>query len=139
MAAGDERDGSEGGDGEPNGPTAGDQAAQEEEAQDGSAHVSEDPGLGPPTEENGSGGENVNEGGGAGGASSGRAGGVKSDKPKLPRPEGQQACPRCESLETKFCYYNNYNIKQPRYYCRVRGLVLCRGLLEILHLYGSDA
>jgi Dof domain, zinc finger len=35
------------------------------------------------------------------------------------RPPGQQ-CPRCNSLDTKFCYYNNYNVKQPRYYCRVR-------------------
>ncbi|KAK1372166.1 Zinc finger, Dof-type [Heracleum sosnowskyi] len=32
----------------------------------------------------------------------------------------QQAlkCPRCESLNTKFCYYNNYNLSQPRYYCK---------------------
>ncbi|KAF6253008.1 Dof domain, zinc finger-domain-containing protein, partial [Scenedesmus sp. NREL 46B-D3] len=27
-------------------------------------------------------------------------------------------CPRCSSKNTKFCYYNNYNVKQPRYYCR---------------------
>lgn len=27
-------------------------------------------------------------------------------------------CPRCESLNTKFCYYNNYNLSQPRYYCK---------------------
>ena len=39
-------------------------------------------------------------------------------KPKLPRPEGTVACPRCASEETKFCYYNNYNVKQPRYFCR---------------------
>jgi hypothetical protein len=39
-------------------------------------------------------------------------------KPKLPRPKGIAPCPRCESEETKFCYYNNYNIKQPRYFCR---------------------
>lgn len=38
-------------------------------------------------------------------------------KPK--RPAGTQQCPRCSSQNTKFCYYNNYNIKQPRYYCRV--------------------
>lgn len=32
----------------------------------------------------------------------------------------QQAlkCPRCESLNTKFCYYNNYNLSQPRYFCK---------------------
>jgi Dof domain, zinc finger len=41
-----------------------------------------------------------------------------SSRPKLPRPTGIQPCPRCNSTETKFCYYNNYNIKQPRYYCK---------------------
>ncbi|KAL8111148.1 dof zinc finger protein DOF5.4-like [Apium graveolens] len=32
----------------------------------------------------------------------------------------QQAlkCPRCDSLNTKFCYYNNYNLSQPRFYCK---------------------
>jgi len=27
-------------------------------------------------------------------------------------------CPRCESTNTKFCYYNNYNLSQPRHFCR---------------------
>ncbi|XP_039008140.1 dof zinc finger protein DOF5.4-like isoform X2 [Hibiscus syriacus] len=27
-------------------------------------------------------------------------------------------CPRCDSLNTKFCYYNNYNLSQPRYFCK---------------------
>lgn len=27
-------------------------------------------------------------------------------------------CPRCESMDTKFCYFNNYNVNQPRHYCR---------------------
>ncbi|VAI33399.1 unnamed protein product [Triticum turgidum subsp. durum] len=27
-------------------------------------------------------------------------------------------CPRCESRDTKFCYYNNYNTSQPRHYCK---------------------
>ncbi|KAH7685598.1 Multiheme cytochromes domain-containing protein [Dioscorea alata] len=27
-------------------------------------------------------------------------------------------CPRCESMETKFCYFNNYNVNQPRHFCR---------------------
>ncbi|XP_008809677.1 dof zinc finger protein 4-like [Phoenix dactylifera] len=27
-------------------------------------------------------------------------------------------CPRCDSTNTKFCYYNNYNLSQPRHYCR---------------------
>jgi hypothetical protein len=45
-------------------------------------------------------------------------GGDGSGRPKLPRPTDIQPCPRCNSTETKFCYYNNYNIKQPRYYCK---------------------
>lgn len=40
-------------------------------------------------------------------------------RPKLPRPEGIACCPRCKSEDTKFCYYNNYNIKQPRFFCKV--------------------
>lgn len=31
--------------------------------------------------------------------------------PRLP-------CPRCSSKETKFCYFNNYNVNQPRHFCR---------------------
>ncbi|KAL0798995.1 hypothetical protein Bca101_054170 [Brassica carinata] len=27
-------------------------------------------------------------------------------------------CPRCDSADTKFCYYNNYNVSQPRHFCR---------------------
>ncbi|XP_008802484.1 dof zinc finger protein 1-like [Phoenix dactylifera] len=27
-------------------------------------------------------------------------------------------CPRCESANTKFCYYNNYSKSQPRHFCR---------------------
>lgn len=27
-------------------------------------------------------------------------------------------CPRCESANTKFCYYNNYNLSQPRHFCK---------------------
>ncbi|XP_024401091.1 uncharacterized protein [Physcomitrium patens] len=26
-------------------------------------------------------------------------------------------CPRCQSMNTKFCYYNNYSTSQPRHYC----------------------
>lgn len=40
------------------------------------------------------------------------------ERPKLPRPDVQLSCPRCNSADTKFCYYNNYNINQPRYYCK---------------------
>lgn len=27
-------------------------------------------------------------------------------------------CPRCESTDTKFCYFNNYSQSQPRHFCR---------------------
>ncbi|KAK8600602.1 hypothetical protein V6N13_059638 [Hibiscus sabdariffa] len=27
-------------------------------------------------------------------------------------------CPRCGSSSTKFCYYNNYSLTQPRYFCK---------------------
>ncbi|TYK12911.1 dof zinc finger protein DOF5.3-like [Cucumis melo var. makuwa] len=33
--------------------------------------------------------------------------------------EGQNLrCPRCDSSNTKFCYYNNYNLTQPRHFCK---------------------
>ncbi|KAK8663916.1 hypothetical protein V6N13_083721 [Hibiscus sabdariffa] len=35
-------------------------------------------------------------------------------------PESHQnlRCPRCDSSNTKFCYYNNYNLTQPRHFCK---------------------
>ncbi|CAI9093375.1 OLC1v1028865C1 [Oldenlandia corymbosa var. corymbosa] len=42
------------------------------------------------------------------------------DQKKLARPQKEQAinCPRCNSTNTKFCYYNNYSLSQPRYFCK---------------------
>ncbi|KAL0905095.1 hypothetical protein M5K25_027271 [Dendrobium thyrsiflorum] len=45
---------------------------------------------------------------------------------EFPKPEGREEkqnaplrmCPRCESTNTKFCYYNNYSRSQPRHFCR---------------------
>ncbi|CAL9214081.1 unnamed protein product [Arabidopsis halleri] len=37
---------------------------------------------------------------------------------KIPPPEGPLKCPRCDSSNTKFCYYNNYNLTQPRHFCK---------------------
>ncbi|RWW45366.1 hypothetical protein BHE74_00048797 [Ensete ventricosum] len=39
---------------------------------------------------------------------------------RRPRPQKEQAlnCPRCNSTNTKFCYYNNYSLTQPRYFCK---------------------
>ncbi|KAJ4975450.1 hypothetical protein NE237_000556 [Protea cynaroides] len=34
------------------------------------------------------------------------------------QPQQPQKCPRCDSLNTKFCYYNNYSLSQPRYFCK---------------------
>ncbi|XP_044461102.1 dof zinc finger protein DOF1.5-like [Mangifera indica] len=34
------------------------------------------------------------------------------------RPDKIIPCPRCESMETKFCYFNNYNVNQPRHFCK---------------------
>jgi hypothetical protein len=32
--------------------------------------------------------------------------------------EARLPCPRCQSRDTKFCYFNNYNVNQPRHFCR---------------------
>ncbi|KAF8413356.1 hypothetical protein HHK36_001336 [Tetracentron sinense] len=39
---------------------------------------------------------------------------------KKTRPQKEEAlnCPRCNSINTKFCYYNNYSLTQPRYFCK---------------------
>ncbi|KAJ4981516.1 hypothetical protein NE237_032353 [Protea cynaroides] len=34
------------------------------------------------------------------------------------RPDTIIPCPRCKSMETKFCYFNNYNVNQPRHFCK---------------------
>nr|XP_043614669.1 cyclic dof factor 1-like [Erigeron canadensis] len=36
----------------------------------------------------------------------------------LKKPDKILPCPRCESMNTKFCYYNNNNINQPRHFCK---------------------
>ncbi|XP_030528410.1 dof zinc finger protein DOF5.7 [Rhodamnia argentea] len=33
-------------------------------------------------------------------------------------PEQALKCPRCDSSNTKFCYYNNYSLTQPRHFCK---------------------
>ncbi|KAL3511706.1 hypothetical protein ACH5RR_024423 [Cinchona calisaya] len=38
-------------------------------------------------------------------------------KPQFPEQEHLK-CPRCDSANTKFCYYNNYNLSQPRHFCK---------------------
>ncbi|XP_048229641.1 dof zinc finger protein DOF1.5 isoform X2 [Ricinus communis] len=44
---------------------------------------------------------------------------VKEDQNKEnSTPEKIIPCPRCKSMETKFCYFNNYNVNQPRHFCK---------------------
>ncbi|KAF3783208.1 Dof zinc finger protein DOF5-6 [Nymphaea thermarum] len=44
--------------------------------------------------------------------------GSLQDRRVKPQAEQPQKCPRCDSLNTKFCYYNNYSLSQPRYFCK---------------------
>ncbi|XP_031099544.1 dof zinc finger protein DOF3.6-like isoform X1 [Ipomoea triloba] len=37
---------------------------------------------------------------------------------KIPLPEAGLKCPRCDSTNTKFCYFNNYSLTQPRHFCK---------------------
>ncbi|KAF8033055.1 hypothetical protein BT93_D1827 [Corymbia citriodora subsp. variegata] len=37
---------------------------------------------------------------------------------QLTQPSEPLKCPRCDSTNTKFCYYNNYNKSQPRHFCK---------------------
>lgn len=39
-------------------------------------------------------------------------------KPTRAAEQQPQKCPRCDSANTKFCYYNNYSLSQPRYFCK---------------------
>ncbi|KAK9276084.1 hypothetical protein L1049_005615 [Liquidambar formosana] len=42
---------------------------------------------------------------------------ISEDK-TLKKPDKILPCPRCNSMDTKFCYYNNYNVNQPRHFCK---------------------
>ncbi|KAL6846971.1 hypothetical protein ACP4OV_022824 [Aristida adscensionis] len=70
-------------------------------------------------------------GGGGGGSSSGslQAAGAqprpavsmaeRARLARVPLPEpGTLRCPRCDSTNTKFCYFNNYSLSQPRHFCK---------------------
>ncbi|XVF50107.1 hypothetical protein PTKIN_Ptkin04bG0068800 [Pterospermum kingtungense] len=43
---------------------------------------------------------------------------TNSEEKTLKKPDKILPCPRCNSMDTKFCYYNNYNINQPRHFCK---------------------
>ncbi|KAG2263589.1 hypothetical protein Bca4012_014657 [Brassica carinata] len=69
-------------------------------------------------------------GGGGGGGSTGRiyGGGIggggggdrrmRTHQNSILNHQQSLKCPRCSSLNTKFCYYNNYNLSQPRHFCK---------------------
>ncbi|KAI3678338.1 hypothetical protein L6452_37625 [Arctium lappa] len=59
-------------------------------------------------------------GGGGGGEGSIRPGSMvdRARLAKLPLPEPGLNCPRCDSTNTKFCYFNNYSLTQPRHFCK---------------------
>ncbi|RDX87949.1 Cyclic dof factor 2, partial [Mucuna pruriens] len=43
---------------------------------------------------------------------------LSQDKTGPKKPDKVIPCPRCNSMDTKFCYYNNYNVNQPRHFCK---------------------
>ncbi|BFG34162.1 hypothetical protein CerSpe_204360 [Prunus speciosa] len=67
----------------------------------------------------------LTHGGGQGSTGGGGPGSIRpssmSDRArmaKIPQPETALKCPRCESTNTKFCYFNNYSLSQPRHFCK---------------------
>ncbi|KAI4306388.1 hypothetical protein L6164_029669 [Bauhinia variegata] len=47
-----------------------------------------------------------------------KKGSQADDRTVEKRPDKIIPCPRCKSMETKFCYFNNYNVNQPRHFCK---------------------
>ncbi|KAL1815005.1 hypothetical protein ACET3Z_017579 [Daucus carota] len=41
-----------------------------------------------------------------------------SPEKTLKKPDKILPCPRCNSMDTKFYHYNNYNVNQPRHFCK---------------------
>ncbi|XP_021728304.1 dof zinc finger protein DOF5.7-like [Chenopodium quinoa] len=48
----------------------------------------------------------------------GTANARKQTSQKPPEQPPALKCPRCDSSNTKFCYYNNYSLTQPRHFCK---------------------
>ncbi|KAL6983000.1 hypothetical protein U1Q18_016394 [Sarracenia purpurea var. burkii] len=44
--------------------------------------------------------------------------GSNSQDKTLKKPDKILPCPRCNSMDTKFCYYNNYTVNQPWHFCK---------------------
>ncbi|CAN6809743.1 hypothetical protein Bca4012_000094 [Brassica carinata] len=69
----------------------------------------------PPLHHNGGGG------GGPGGPGGSIRPGSMAERARIaniPMPETALKCPRCDSTNTKFCYFNNYSLTQPRHFCK---------------------
>ncbi|WCJ19599.1 Dof zinc finger protein DOF3.6 [Euphorbia peplus] len=66
------------------------------------------------------GGSSSGCGGGGGSGGSIRPGSMseRARQAKIPQPETALKCPRCDSTNTKFCYFNNYSLTQPRHFCK---------------------
>ncbi|KAM7531850.1 hypothetical protein LguiB_035260 [Lonicera macranthoides] len=63
----------------------------------------------------------LGSGGGSGGGMGSIRPGSMADRARManiPMPEVPLKCPRCESTNTKFCYFNNYSLSQPRHFCK---------------------
>lgn len=43
---------------------------------------------------------------------------IHENKALIMQKQDQLKCPRCDSSNTKFCYYNNYSLSQPRHFCK---------------------
>ncbi|XP_057989569.1 dof zinc finger protein DOF3.6 isoform X2 [Hevea brasiliensis] len=80
-----------------------------------------------PNQQQGAGGENPQlpppppppgTGGGSSGAIRPGSMAERARLAKIPQPEAALKCPRCESTNTKFCYFNNYSLTQPRHFCK---------------------
>ncbi|XP_030534876.2 cyclic dof factor 3-like isoform X1 [Rhodamnia argentea] len=54
----------------------------------------------------------------ASGTDQGQGDSPNSQEKPLKKPDKILPCPRCNSMDTKFCYYNNYNVNQPRHFCK---------------------
>ena len=56
----------------------------------------------------------------------------------IPMPETALKCPRCDSSNTKFCYFNNYSLTQPRHFCKsCRRYWTCGGALRTVPVGGG--
>ncbi|CAK8530565.1 unnamed protein product [Lathyrus sativus] len=55
---------------------------------------------------------------GSGGGGRGVGDGRRGEMNKAHNHPQPQKCPRCDSFNTKFCYYNNYSLSQPRFFCK---------------------